>query len=497
MEAVLKVKGISKYFPGVQALKNVDLDIYPGEVHAIVGENGAGKSTLMKVLTGVHNRDEGEYWFEGELVHFTGVHQSIEKGISCIYQELTIVPMIDVARNLFLGCLPVFRGCIDYRKLYADARQILKTLELDVSPKTMAGELSIAQHQLIEIGRAISRKSKVVIMDEPTSSLTSKETEVLFRVIRSLKEQGVAVFYISHKLEEIQEIADRISVFRDGACVSTFQNGPQVTQAQIVSQMIGREIQNYFNKQPSRIGERLLEVRGLSNGKQFQNVSFQVHRGEVLGLFGLVGAGRSEAIKGLFGAGKLEGGEIMIEGRKVRIGSPAEAIRLGLGLVPEDRKEEGLILNLNVLINEILVKMTQISKCGVIPRKKAYSYANQYKDELNIKTPTLSKMVGELSGGNQQKVAIAKWLMVHPKLLILDEPTRGIDVGAKAEIYRLINELAREGMAIIVISSELPEILGVSDRIIVMHEGRVTGELVTAETDSHEVMQYALGGSGV
>jgi len=491
---VLEVKGVSKFFPGVQALKEVDLDIRRGEVHAIIGENGAGKSTLMKVLTGVYQRDGGEYWFEGKKVNFSNVQQSIAMGISCIYQELTIVPLIDVARNLFLGNLPMAKGRINYRKLYEDAQEVLNLLELDISPRTLAKDLSIAQHQMIEIGRAITRKSKVIIMDEPTSSLTAKETEVLFRVIRSLKEKGVAIFYISHKLEEITEISDRISVFRDGAHISTFDNDENATQDKIVSQMIGREISNYFNKQPAVLGDVVLEARGLTRNGYFEDISFCVRQGEVLGFFGLVGAGRSEVMKALFGADRLHAGEIYINGEKAVIKSPGAAIKKGIGLVPEDRKAEGLVLRLSIKVNALMVKMKQISRFGFIQERTAQSLAETYKKRLDIKTPTLSKVVGELSGGNQQKVAIAKWLMVDPCLLILDEPTRGVDVGAKSEIYRLISELAQQKVAVIVISSELPEILGVSDRIITMHEGRKTGELITANTNSHEVMQYALGG---
>lgn len=491
---VLEVKGVSKFFPGVQALKDVDLDIRKGEVHAIIGENGAGKSTLMKVLTGVYQRDAGEYWFEGQKVDFSNVQQSIAMGISCIYQELTIVPLIDVARNLFLGNLPMAKGRINYRKLYEDAQEVLNILELDISPKTLAKDLSIAQHQMIEIGRAITRKSKVIIMDEPTSSLTAKETEVLFRVIRSLKEKGVAIFYISHKLEEITEISDRISVFRDGAHISTFDNDENATQDKIVSQMIGREISNYFNKQPAVLGDVVLEAKGLTRNGYFEDISFSVRQGEVLGFFGLVGAGRSEVMKALFGADRLHAGEIYINGEKAVIRSPSAAIRKGIGLVPEDRKAEGLVLRLSIKVNELMVKMKEINRCGFIQARAAQSLAEDYQKRLNIKTPTLSKIVGELSGGNQQKVVIAKWLMVNPCLLILDEPTRGVDVGAKSEIYRLISELARQKVAVIVISSELNEILGVSDRIITMHEGKKTGELITANTDSHEVMQYALGG---
>ncbi len=491
---VLEVKNVSKYFPGVQALKDVDLDIRKGEVHAIIGENGAGKSTLMKVLTGVYQMDAGECWFEGEKVTFSNVHQSIEKGISCIYQELTIVPLIDVARNLYLGNLPTKNGMIDYKKLYADAENVLKTIDMDISPRTMAKDLSIAQHQMIEIGRAITRNSKVIIMDEPTSSLTAKETEVLFRVIRSLKEKGISIFYISHKLEEIMEISDRISVFRDGKRIITLNNDDTVTQDAIVAHMIGREISNYYNKQPAEIKDTVLEVKGLTRTGYFEDISFSVRKGEVLGFFGLVGAGRSEVMKAIFGADKLQSGQIYMNGEKTVIKNPADAIRKGIAFVPEDRKAEGLVLGLSVFVNELLVKMKDVNRFGFIQTKTAQSLAEEYKQRLDIKTPTISKMVGELSGGNQQKVAIAKWLMINPCLLILDEPTRGVDVGAKSEIYRLINELAQQGVAIIVVSSELPEILGISDRIIIMHEGKKTGELITAKTNSQQVMEYALGG---
>lgn len=495
---VLEVKGISKYFPGVQALGGVDLDIYPGEVHAVVGENGAGKSTLMKVLTGAYQRDEGEYFFEGKPANFANIHQSIEAGISCIYQELTIVPLIDVAKNLYLGNLPMRnRFQIDYKKLYKDAKEVLDMLELDVPVKTLAKELSVAQHQMLEIGRAVSRNAKVIIMDEPTSSLTEKETQVLFSVIRRLKEKGIAIFYISHKLEEIKEISDRISVFRDGQKIATFPNTPDISQDTIIGHMIGRKIENYFNKTPCPIGDVVLEAKGLSREGVFQDVSFSVRKGEVLGFFGLVGSGRSEVMTALFGIDRLDKGEIYMEGQRREFRDSIDAISAGIGLVPEDRRQQGLFMKLDILFNEMIIKMKEINRLGVIDEKEELKIATQYKEYLNVKTPTLSKAVGELSGGNQQKVVIAKWLMMSPKVLILDEPTRGIDVGAKSEIYRLINELASQGVAVIVISSELIEILGISDRIITMHEGRLTGELIAAETNSQEVMFAALGGKKV
>ena len=492
---ILEVRGVSKYFPGVQALGGVDLDIKKGEVHSIVGENGAGKSTLMKVLTGVYKRDEGEYYFEGKPAVFQNIHQSIELGISCIYQELTIVPMLDVAKNLFLGNLPVNQyGFVDYKKLYRDAREVLDLLGMDLSPKTIAKDLSVAQHQMIEIGRAVSRKAKVIIMDEPTSSLTGNETAVLFRVIRSLKEKGIGIFYISHKLEEIIQISDRISVFRDGKKIITFPNDKNVSQDMIIGHMIGRKIENYYNKQKGEKGEVALEVKGLTRKGVFEDISFQVRRGEVLGFFGLVGAGRSEVMTALMGIEKTDAGEVYIDGKRRKLNSPAQAIGAGIGFVPEDRRQQGLILRLSVRFNAMIVKMNEIARFGITRVQEENRIANEYRKYLNIKTPNLGKTVGELSGGNQQKVVIAKWLMMSPKILILDEPTRGIDVGAKTEIYRLINELAAKGVAVIVISSELPEALGLSDRIITMSEGHMTGDMEIDKCSSQTVMEAALGG---
>lgn len=491
---ILEVKGISKYFPGVQALKSVDLDIFSGEIHAVVGENGAGKSTLMKVLTGVNNYDEGEYFFEGNPVKISSIHQSIRMGVSCIYQELTVVPLIDVAKNIFLGNLPVkFNQQIDYKKLYADAQAILNRIGMNISPKTLTKDLSVAQQQMIEICKAISRNAKVIIMDEPTSSLSNKEIRVLFDVIKTLKEQNIGIFYISHKLEEITEISDRISVFRDGEKIVTFDNDETVTEEIIVRHMIGRKIENYFNKAPCEIGETVLEVKQLCRESVFENISFSVHRGEVVGFFGLVGSGRSEVMTAIFGVDTLTSGEILIDGEKVTIKNPIFAISKGLGLVPEDRKLQGLVLRGSIKDNEMMVKMNDINRFGIINEKEEHKIACEYRDYLQVKTPTLEKLVGELSGGNQQKVVIAKWLMMSPKILILDEPTRGIDVGAKSEIYKLINQLAADGVAIIVVSSELPEILGVSDRVLTMNEGKITGEFLTKDTNSQEIMQTALG----
>lgn len=490
---VLEVKGVCKSFPGVKALSDVSLDICAGEVHAVVGENGAGKSTLMKILTGVFSKDAGEYYFEGNPITLKNVNHSIRIGISCIYQELTIVPLLDIAKNIFLGHLPQKKsGVVDYKKMYAEAEKILKLLEVDEPVKKNAGELSIAHQQMLEIGRAVSRKSKIIIMDEPTSSLTAKETEVLFRVIRSLAATGISIIYISHKLEEVMEIADRVSVFRDGQNIITL-NKNDTDESEIVRHMIGRTIENYFNKVKAPIGEEVMRIVDL-NSEKFNNISFSIRSGEVLGFFGLVGAGRSEIMRAILGIDPLDGGDIIIENKIVTIRSPLSAMKHGIGLVPEDRKLEGLVLKMNVQENSTLVKINEINRFGIIDQKKDRKCAEEYVEYLQIKTPSIKKSTGELSGGNQQKVVISKWLMMNPKVLILDEPTRGIDVGSKSEIYRLISNLANKGVAIIIVSSELPEVLGISDRIIAVYEGKITGEWDACEATSGIVMQAALGG---
>jgi ABC-type sugar transport system ATPase subunit len=443
----------------------------------------------------VYQKDKGEYLFEGLPVENPTVQQTIKMGLSCIYQELTIVPLLDVARNLYLGSLPLKKsGIIDYKKLYSDSRDVLEMLGMDLSPRTVMRDLSVAAHQMIEIGRAVIRNVKVIIMDEPTSSLTARETRILFQVIRSLAQKGIAIFYISHKLEELIEISDRISVFRDGQKVATFNNGKEVTREKIIGHMIGRKIENYFNKQQCRIGDVVLEAKHLTRAGAFEDVSFSVRSGEVLGFFGLIGAGRSEVMSAVFGIDRFDSGDIFINGVKQRYRSPKQAIRAGIGLVPEDRRGQGLILKLDVKTNETLIKITEINTFGIIDRAREEEAAVKLKEQLDIKTPSLRKIVGELSGGNQQKVVMSKWLMMNPRVLIFDEPTRGIDVGAKSEIYRLINGLAARGVAVIVVSSELPEVLGISDRIVTMHEGRVTGEMETSGTNSQEVMHVALGG---
>lgn len=492
---VIELRGITKAFPGVKALRGVSFDIRPGEVHALCGENGAGKSTLMKILTGAYQRDEGRILVDGREIDIHSTRQAIELGIACIYQELSIVPQLDLAKNIFLGNLPRKngKGFIDKKKLYADTKEILQQVNLNVPPQTIAGELSVAQQQMVEIGRALTRNARVIIMDEPTSSLSDKETETLFSLIENLTARGVAIIYISHKLEEVLRISDRITVLRDGENIVTVQTSA-TTQEELISHMIGRSLENMYNKKKSAIGEVVLQVSKLTKTGCFKDISFEVRAGEVLGFFGLVGAGRSEIMRAIFGVDKFDSGQIVMRGRKLNITSPRKAISAGIGLVPEDRKLEGLALRLNILTNMTMVKINDISRAGVINLQERLRLAGEFVKNISIRTPSVQQLVGNLSGGNQQKVVIAKWLMLTPELLILDEPTRGVDVGSKAEIYGLISDLANKGIAIIVVSSELPEILGICDRVITIHEGRKTADCLIENTDSHHILSCALGG---
>ncbi len=492
-ELLLEVRGISKIFPGVKALKNVSFDVKRGEVHALCGENGAGKSTLIKILTGVHERTEGEYFLEGEPVDFRNTKQSIDAGISCIYQELSMVPLLDVAKNLFLGNQPLTKlGTLDNRKMYEDAKGILERINLKVSPKKMVADLSVAQQQMIEIGRALTRQSKVIIMDEPTSSLTDNEKDTLHDLIRKLRDEGVSVIYISHKLEDVLEISDRITVLRDGEKIVTL-DAATTDKSTLITHMIGRTLDNLYNKVAAEPGEEAIRVEGLTRNGVFHDVNFYARKGEVVGFFGLVGAGRSEIMRAIFGVDRFQSGKIFVEGEEVKANSPVKAVKQGIALVPEDRKLEGLTLRLSVLFNMTLVKINQINRFGVIDKKAQKEAATDYVGRTRVKTPSLAQKVYNLSGGNQQKVVISKWLMMNPKILILDEPTRGIDVAAKAEIYGLISELANAGVCVLVVSSEIPEILGICDRLYTVCEGRITADLSVKETTSGEILANALG----
>lgn len=489
---LIELRAITKTFPGVIALSDVDFDIYPGEVHALCGENGAGKSTLIKVMTGAHLADGGQYFIDGKEVRIASTQEGIALGVSCVYQELSIAPQLEIAQNLFIGNLPLKGGLIDYKALYKKSEEILSVLEMNVSSKTLAGELSVGQQQMIEIGRALTRSARCIILDEPTSSLSEHETETLFKIIGILKERGIAIVYISHKLDEVMQLSRRITVLRDGRNIITLKTA-ETTVQELISAMIGRTLETLYNKIPAEIGGSVLDVESLTSPGVFEDISFCVRRGEVLGFFGLVGAGRSEIMRAVFGVDKYTSGSVTLDGKKLRSGHPAASIDAGLGFCTEDRKSEGLMLRLSILLNMTLVMLPRIKKHGVIDRKRQRALVEEYIRNLSIKTPSVTQLAGNLSGGNQQKVVVAKWLMTQPKVLIVDEPTRGIDVGSKSELYTLISDLAQKGVGIIVVSSEIEEIMGVCDRVITICEGRKTADLPTKGLKNEAVLAAALG----
>ncbi len=489
---IARLEQIVKVFPGVRALDGVSFDAREGEVHALCGENGAGKSTLIKVMTGAHASDGGRYYIDDQEVHFRSTQEGIAAGVSCVYQELSIAPQLDVAKNLFIGNLPMRGPLIDYRKLYADAKEILNQLGMTISPKQLAGSLSVGQQQMIEIGRALTRNARIIIMDEPTSSLSEAETETLFRIIRLLTGRGIAVVYISHKLDEVMELADRITVIRDGQNIITM-NKDETTQDELIAHMIGRSLENLYQKVPAEIGDTVLQVKGLTRRGVFSDVTFEARRGEILGFFGLVGAGRSEIMRAIFGVDHYQSGEVILDGEKLHGGSPAASIRAGIGFCTEDRKSEGLALRLSILQNMTIVHLPKLARAGVINRTAQRQAADQYIASISIKTPSVTQLAGNLSGGNQQKVVVAKWLMMDPKVLIVDEPTRGIDVGSKSEIYGLLSQLAQSGMAILVVSSEIEEIMGICDRVITVCEGKLTAQFPVKGLNSERVLAAALG----
>ena len=487
----LEAEGISKFFPGVKALDNVSLRVRPGTVHALMGENGAGKSTLMKCLIGMYRPDKGTIKIKGEPVQFQDTMDALRSGISMIHQELNLVPHMTVAENIWLGREPMKFGFVDHARLNLKTQELLNRLNIRLKADRMVGELSIASQQMVEIAKAVSWDSDIVIMDEPTSALTETEVAHLFTIIRDLREQGKAIIYISHKMDEIFNITDEVSIFRDGSWIASDQTA-KYTRQSLITQMVGRELTQLFPKFNSAIGEEVLTVRNLTCKDRFTDVSFSVRRGEILGVAGLVGAGRSEVMESLFGMESFDSGEILIDGVPVTIDSPSTAIEKGMAFLTEDRKKSGLFLVLSVMENMSIVNMPEYSgKSGFVSHVKMAQDCMDQIRRLNIKTPTMDQIINNLSGGNQQKVLIARWLLAQPKILILDEPTRGIDVGAKAEIYRLISELANRGVAIIMVSSELPEILGMSDRVMVMHGGRITGILDKEEADQETILSLA------
>ncbi len=500
--ALLEMKNIVKEFPGVRALDGVTFDLQTGEVHALVGENGAGKSTLMKVLSGVYpdRTYSGDIFVNGEIEQFSNIREAEKAGIAIIFQELSLVKELSVGENIFLGREPSRFGVIDSTRLYQKAAKLLNDLNLSINPRTKVGNLGIGQQQLVEIAKALSQEAKILVLDEPTAALTESEVKTLFGILEKLKARGVGMIYISHKLGEVFQISDRITVLRDGKTVGTNET-KNLTVEKVIALMVGREVGDIFPKISHEFGEMALEVKNLSafdvdnpNKKLVDNVTFSVRRGEVLGIAGLMGAGRSELLMAIFGAwsGKTAG-EIFVEGKRVEINSPSEAIENGIGFVTEDRQRFGLLLEQSLLDNLTLAALKQISGAFLTHRSRETVAAQNVMNLLKVKANSPLMMANTLSGGNQQKVVLGKWLLTNPKVLFLDEPTRGIDVGAKQEIYAEINKLAKEGLAIVMVSSELPEIMGLSDRILVLHEGKLTGEFTKAEATAEKVMARATG----
>ncbi len=490
-ESILELKNISKSFAGVEVLHGVSFDLCPGEVHAMLGENGAGKSTLVKIITGVYQPDGGEIFLNGNQIHFAGAHESRQAGIAAIYQELSLFPDLDVAENIFVGRQPTTTGGrIDWRRLYREAGALLSSLGVHLDLKQKARNLSIAQQQMVEVARAFSINAHILIMDEPTSSLTLNEVAELFSLVRRLRDEGTAIIFISHRLEELFEIADRVTVLRDGSFVGTRQVR-DVTHDELIRMMVGRTISNLYPKQDVKAGDVALMVENLSLEGVFEDVSFELRRGEILGMAGLVGAGRTDVACTIFGIQTPARGRILIDGREVNITSPQQAIDLRLAYVPEDRQQHGLISRMNIINNISLPILELFSRRGWLNEKAERSASFQAARQMEIRANNISQKARELSGGNQQKVVLAKWLSTNPRILILDEPTRGIDVGTKAAVHALMSKLAADGMAILMISSELPEVLGMSDRIIVMHEGRITAEFSREEATQENVMAAA------
>ena len=493
-EELFRMEGICKAFPGVKALDQVSFSVNKGEVHGLVGENGAGKSTLMKIMTGVYRADAGEIFIEGQRVHVDSVAKAHELGISIIFQEMTLCRHMTVADNIFIGRPHKKAGFIDDAAMHRAAEKILKELGIDINTHTIVANLSVAKQQMVEIAKAISYNSRILVLDEPSATLTEREIKQLFGIIRNLQQKGVGMVYISHRMEELSQICERVSVLRDGEYIGT-RHLKDITMDQLVNMIVGRPLEDKYPKYRRTIGEIALEVDGLrARGRLALNVEhFHVRRGEILGISGLVGAGRTEIMRCVFGADRAIEKRIKIGGAAVKVDSPMQAISHGMAYATEDRKYDGLALGLDVAYNTNMAHLRALSRFGFLDDRAGAANAEKYRELLRTKTPSIHQIMNNLSGGNQQKVVLAKWLCNDARILIVDEPTRGIDVGAKFEIYQLFNQLSDAGVAIIMISSELPEILGMSDRVLVIHEGGINGELETAKTNQEELLYLAAG----
>jgi ribose transport system ATP-binding protein len=485
----LEMRDITKRFPGVMALDEVDFELEKGEVHVILGENGAGKSTLIKMLSGAYQPDEGEILLDDEPVSISSAMVAQELGISTIYQEFNLVPQLTTAENIFLGRQPRRFGLVDRRKMGEEAHRLLERMKVRVDANALVSNLGIPQRQMVEIAKALSLDARILVMDEPTASLSGQEVARLFEIIRGLKEDEVSMIFISHHLEEVAEIGDRVTVLRDGKVVDRVP--ANTDRSEFVRMMVGRPVEDQFPRQQPETGEVLLEVKNLSQEGILEDASFQVRAGEVVGMAGIVGAGRTELARAIFGVDPVDSGEVWVEGRRIKLENPREAKRRGMGFITEDRQGQGIVPQLSVAENLSLASLERNISVGLVNRREQRKRARKMIEDLNIRTPGLEQEIRYLSGGNQQKVVIGKWLLADSRVLIMDEPTRGIDVGAKVEIYELMNELTENGAGILMISSDLPEVLGMSDRILVMSEGRITGELPVDEATQENVMELA------
>ncbi|BFL38864.1 Ribose import ATP-binding protein RbsA [uncultured Butyricicoccus sp.] len=492
---ILRMTGITKCFPGTLALDKVQLTCEKGKVHILLGENGAGKSTLMKIISGVYTRDEGTVWYDGQEVNFTNVRQSMEAGISMIHQELNLLPERTIAQNIYLGHEPMvkgLKGVIDYKKMVKDSRELMDRLGLDLDPNILVKKLSIAQMQMVEVVKALSKEVKLVIMDEPTSSLTDREIDKLFEIVEKLKRDNVAIIYISHRMDEIKRIGDCVTVMRDGQYIDTV-DVEDMDLDTLISMMVGRKIENMYERHYREPGKVIFETKDLS-GWRFRNVNINVREGEIVSLSGLIGAGRTEIAKAVFGDEPIEHGSYTLYGKQITRTTPVKSVRNSMGYLSEDRKAEGLVLQMPIKENLVAASLTKVFKGGVLRSGPEDEIGKKYVAELRIATPNAEKLVGELSGGNQQKVVIGKWLETGCKFLIIDEPTRGIDVGAKSEIYKLLDRLVGEGYGILMISSEMNEVIGISDRVYVMKDGEITGEVTRENMTQEAIMRFAVGG---